>query len=353
MRARLARGSATFRSLPPRHDILYAVGNVTIPGLLLSLVVAARGEGFTGGEVGLLIAALGGSIFVGANLSGPARKRFAPRTIALAEFYLALGVVLFLVGPNVLVLAAAIVLQGLALAITGSVVHGYRIARTPDHLRSRRIGALAARANCATSRASARGLPDLGVLRPHERRRLRSALRGPRRRRDTEQGPARAAQCWVTNPGLPGCNRTALAVGSRCAVDTLCRTHMCATPEANPAGVARRPRSVVCVHRDAARPELRRRLDGEARVASRSRRRLRQRPLRPAAGRRDRRSALGAAHRARPCLSRVRRAAPGRERRRGAPCRAGRRPAGLARPPCRRDPAHAAGCRLAPPAGRP
>ena len=59
------------------------------------------------------------------------------RTILLLELWTGLGIVAFLVWPNVYVLLAAFMLQGVTLPVTDSVVDGYRIAITPDRLLGR------------------------------------------------------------------------------------------------------------------------------------------------------------------------------------------------------------------------
>jgi hypothetical protein len=57
--------------------------------------------------------------------------------VLLLELWTWLGCGLFLVWPNVYVLAAGILPTALAIPSTDSVVHGYRIAMTPDRLLGR------------------------------------------------------------------------------------------------------------------------------------------------------------------------------------------------------------------------
>ena len=59
------------------------------------------------------------------------------RAILLLELWTGLGITAFIVWPNVYVLAAAMVVQGVTLPVTDSVVEGYRIAVTPDRLLGR------------------------------------------------------------------------------------------------------------------------------------------------------------------------------------------------------------------------
>ena len=59
------------------------------------------------------------------------------RAILLLELWAGLGIVAFLLWPNIYVLTAAIMVQGVTLPVTDSVVEGYRIAMTPDRLLGR------------------------------------------------------------------------------------------------------------------------------------------------------------------------------------------------------------------------
>lgn len=114
--------------------LLFGVANFIIPGLLLALVVLADRRGLSGGEVGLLVAVFGASLLVGSFLSSLVRRKFGARQVMLLELWTYLGCVVFLAWPNVFVLAACLVPTGLAIAPNDSVVHGYRLAMTPDRL---------------------------------------------------------------------------------------------------------------------------------------------------------------------------------------------------------------------------
>src|SRR6202023_3462021 len=62
-------------------------------------------------------------------------RRFLPaRTILLLELWAWPVPLLFLVWPNVYVLAASLLPAGLAIPVTDAVVIGYRLAITPDRL---------------------------------------------------------------------------------------------------------------------------------------------------------------------------------------------------------------------------
>jgi hypothetical protein len=100
-------------------------------------VVVGRRQGLTGGEVGLLVAAVGGCLLLGALASPLVRRLLPVRAVLLLELWTWPGCALFLVWPDVHVLTAAILPTALAIPSTNSVVHGYRIAMTPDRLLGR------------------------------------------------------------------------------------------------------------------------------------------------------------------------------------------------------------------------
>ena len=116
---------------------LYGLGNFTIPAILFVIVVAGQSQGLSSTGIGVLLAAFGASTLVGALASPLFRRALSVRTILLLELWTGLGIVAFVVWPNVYVLTAAFVVQGITLPVTDSVVEGYRIAITPDRLLGR------------------------------------------------------------------------------------------------------------------------------------------------------------------------------------------------------------------------
>ncbi|MGZ8783401.1 MAG: MFS transporter, partial [Gaiellaceae bacterium] len=114
--------------------LLFAIGNVTIPAMLLVIVVAGKGQGLSAAAVGALFAAFGAATLVGALASPLFRRALSMRTIVMLELWAALVAAAFLIWPNVYVLTAAMMVQGVCLPVTDSVVDGYRIAVTPDRL---------------------------------------------------------------------------------------------------------------------------------------------------------------------------------------------------------------------------
>jgi MFS family permease len=139
LRTQLAAGFAFLWRHPFLRTcaFLYGLGNPLVPGILLVLVVVARRHGLSGGEIGVLTASLGAAALLGSLISPRAGRRLPVRTILLLEFTTWFGAWLFVVWPSPYVLLATIVPFGIAAPITDSVVEGYRIAMTPDHLLGR------------------------------------------------------------------------------------------------------------------------------------------------------------------------------------------------------------------------
>src|SRR6185295_7749017 len=114
--------------------LLLAVTNIIGPGILLTLVVVGRDQGLSGGEIGLLIAALGAAMLVGSLATPIVRRRLAPRRILLLELWTWVLSAAFALRPDVYVLAAAILPSGFAIPNTDAAIIGYRLAITPDRL---------------------------------------------------------------------------------------------------------------------------------------------------------------------------------------------------------------------------
>jgi hypothetical protein len=117
--------------------LLFGLANFVGPGLLLAVVVIGTRQGLSGAEVGALLAAFGACLLLGSFLSPLVRRALPVRAVVLLELWTWLGCAAFLVRPDVYVLAAGILPTALAIPATDSVVHGYRIAMTPDRLLGR------------------------------------------------------------------------------------------------------------------------------------------------------------------------------------------------------------------------
>lgn len=117
--------------------LLFGLATFIGPGLLLALVVLGKREGLSGGAVGGLIAAFGAFLLLGAFVSPLVRRALPVRGVLVLELWTWAGCAIFLVWPSVYVLTASILPTALAIPSTDSVVHGYRIAMTPDRLLGR------------------------------------------------------------------------------------------------------------------------------------------------------------------------------------------------------------------------
>ena len=139
LRSRLAEGFRFLWSHPFLRTcaLLFGLANFIGPGLLLAVVVIGTREGLSGGAVGLLVAAFSGCLLVG-SFAAPLVRRVLPvRAVLLLELWTWLGCALFIAWPSVYVLIVGMLPTALAIPSTDSVVHGYRIAITPDRLLGR------------------------------------------------------------------------------------------------------------------------------------------------------------------------------------------------------------------------
>jgi hypothetical protein len=139
LRARLAEGFRFVWSRPFLRTcaLLFGLANFLGPGLLLAVVVIGTDQDLTGGQIGVLVAAFGACLLLGSFLSPLVRRAIPVRTVLVLELWTWLGCAAFLVWPSVYVLTAGLLPTALAIPSTDSVVHGYRIAMTPDRLLGR------------------------------------------------------------------------------------------------------------------------------------------------------------------------------------------------------------------------
>ena len=139
LRSRLAEGFRFLWDNPFLRTcaFLFGLANFIGPGVLLAVVVIGTGQGLSGGEVGALVAAFGVCVLLGSALTPVVRRHLPVRAILVLELWTWLGCAAFLVRPSVYVLVAGILPTALVIPSTDSVVHGYRIAITPDRLLGR------------------------------------------------------------------------------------------------------------------------------------------------------------------------------------------------------------------------
>jgi MFS family permease len=139
LRARLAEG---FRFLWGHRFLrtcafLFGLANFIGVGVLFAVVVLGQRQGLSGGQTGLLISVFGGCVLLGSFLAPLVSRVLSVRAVLLLELWTWLGCGLFLIWPNVYVLAAGTLPTALAIPSTNSVVHGYRMAMTPDRMLGR------------------------------------------------------------------------------------------------------------------------------------------------------------------------------------------------------------------------
>lgn len=103
-------------------------------GYTLAVVVIAEEQGLSGVAVGLLVASFGAGVLVGSAISPRVRRALPTRAVLLLELWMWPVPLLFLVWPNVYVLAVSLLPASLAIPSTDSVVLGYQLALTPDRL---------------------------------------------------------------------------------------------------------------------------------------------------------------------------------------------------------------------------
>ena len=139
LRSQLAAGFRFLWSRPFLRTcaFLYGLTNFIGPGVLLAVVVIGTEQGLSGGAVGLLVAAFGGCLLLGSVLSPFVRRLLPVRAVLVLELWTWVGCALFVVWPNVYVLALGILPTALAIPSTDSIVRGYGIAMTPDRLLGR------------------------------------------------------------------------------------------------------------------------------------------------------------------------------------------------------------------------
>jgi MFS family permease len=116
---------------------LFGLSNFIGVGVLFAVVVLGQRQGLPPGRVGLLVSAFGGCVLLGSFLAPAISRVLSVRTVLLLELWTWLGCGLFLIWPNVYVLVAGTLPTALAIPSTNSVVHGYRMAMTPDRMLGR------------------------------------------------------------------------------------------------------------------------------------------------------------------------------------------------------------------------
>lgn len=114
--------------------LIFTADNFIVTAVMFSVIVIARKQGLSAGQVGALVAVFGAAQVAGALSSGFVRRRLGMRAILVGELCTSVAIAAFLVWPSIYVLVAALVPQAFVMPISDSVLMAYRFAVTPDRL---------------------------------------------------------------------------------------------------------------------------------------------------------------------------------------------------------------------------
>jgi MFS family permease len=117
--------------------LLFVGVNFLFGALDLVLIVAAQRQGFSSAVIGGLVAATGAFSLLG-SIAAPRFLRLLPmRAVLVLSAWLALGIVAFVIKPNVFVLVAGTAPLIFFNPTVNAMVIGYRVAIVPDRLQGR------------------------------------------------------------------------------------------------------------------------------------------------------------------------------------------------------------------------
>jgi MFS family permease len=114
--------------------MIFAGDNFVFQAIFLVYIVVAKRHGWSGGEIGLAIAAFGATGLLGSLVAPRAARWLSMRAIMLLNQWLNGLFVLYLVVPTPLTLVLCVLPVAFVGPWLNSVVIGYRTAVTPDHL---------------------------------------------------------------------------------------------------------------------------------------------------------------------------------------------------------------------------
>jgi MFS family permease len=117
--------------------LLFVGVNFLFGALELVLIVAAQRQGFSSAMIGLVVAATGASSLLGSIAAPRFLRLFPMRTVLVGSAWLSLGIVAFVVEPNVFVLIAGTAPLIFFNPTVNAMVIGYRVAIVPDRLQGR------------------------------------------------------------------------------------------------------------------------------------------------------------------------------------------------------------------------
>ena len=117
--------------------LLFVAGNFLFGALELILIVAAKRQGYSPAVIGGLVSATGAFSLLG-SIAAPRFLRLLPmRTVLVLSAWLSLGIVAFVIEPNVIVLVAGTAPLIFFNPTVNAMVIGYRVAIVPDRLQGR------------------------------------------------------------------------------------------------------------------------------------------------------------------------------------------------------------------------
>jgi MFS family permease len=117
--------------------LLFVGGNFLFGALELILIVAAKRQGYSPAVIGGLVSATGAFSLLG-SIAAPRFLRLLPmRTVLVLAAWLSLGLVAFVIEPNVIVLVAGTAPLIFFNPTVNAMVIGYRVAIVPDRLQGR------------------------------------------------------------------------------------------------------------------------------------------------------------------------------------------------------------------------
>lgn len=143
LRQQFVEGIVYFARIPfLRATIaMIAVSNFTIAGIQFGVIVLAKRDGFSSAAIGGFVALVGATTLAG-SLASPLFRRFLSlNAIMLSELWAAVGYAVFLVWPDVYVLAGAFAVQAFCFPNTDAAVAAYSYALIPDRLIGRAMAA--------------------------------------------------------------------------------------------------------------------------------------------------------------------------------------------------------------------
>jgi MFS family permease len=117
--------------------LLFVGTNFAFGALDLTLIVAARRQGFSSAEIGALISVFGALSLAGSVAAPRFLRRLSMRTVLVGANWLSLGIAAFLAKPDVFVLVAGAAPFVFFNPTVNAMIIGYRVAIVPDRLQGR------------------------------------------------------------------------------------------------------------------------------------------------------------------------------------------------------------------------